>query len=352
MTARRLTMLLSLALGLGFALPAFATTFRPVLADTAFRDTDPAPSPDGKWLAFQSNRGKSSQIWLLPLDSSGPPRKLTSEPDSSQAQGAKKIGTRVMTPTWAPDSKSLLYISTRTGTYNIYTIPVDGGTPTALSNAPGSQRFAVYSPDGAKICFPSSRLEPNSLFGFSLYVMDAKGEVNGPPAKRLTFSGGGPGHPIWSMDGRWIGYVSKDYDTTRTVDMGGGMQTKQTPMFSPYRVFRIPAEGGKEIKLTGLTASEEGEDTWPSFSPDGKWVAFGRNIGGKQNIWIMDVATKKSFPLTTDGNCMKPTWSYDGQSIYYSRLNKGNDEDLWVAKNLTLAVPASKPAAKKTPAKK
>ena len=145
------------------------------------------------------------------------------------------------------------------------------------------------------------------------------------------------------MDGAWIAYVAKDFDTTKTVDIGGGMQTKQSAMFSPFRVFKMPAEGGKEIKLSGISAAEEGsEDTWPSLSPDGKWIAFGRNTSGKQNIWVMDVATRKSFPITSDGNCMKPTWSYDGKAIYYSRLVNGRDEDLWVATNLSLTNAAPK----------
>ena len=343
--------LLALALALGgVATPAAATQYRPILADTTYRDTDPAPSPDGQWLLFSStNRGGSAEIWVMPT-AGGTPRRLTSEPDSVTGAG-RTIGTRVMTPTWAPDGKSILFISTRSGPYNVYSLPIQGGTPKALSNAPGSQRFAVYSPDGSKICFPSSRLEPNALYGFHLYVMDAKGEIEGPPARQITKSGGSPGHPVWSFDGQWIGYVAKDVDTTRSVDIGKGMRTKETALFARFRVFKVPATGGKEVKLTGLTPeTEPSEDTWPSWSPDGKYMAFGRNVGGKQNIWIVDTLTKKAFPLTNMGDCLKPTWSYDGKSIYFTRTGLGGrDEDLWVATDLSLpGSAATKAGAPKT----
>lgn len=331
-----LALVLGLAVGLSWASPCLATKFSPLLADTTYRDTDPAPSPDGKWLAFQSNRGGSSQIWIMSTEG-GQLRKLTAEPESSKAGGAPRIGTRVMTPTWAPDGKSLLYISTRSGQYNIYSISFEGGEAKALSNAPGSQRFAVYSPDGAKICFPSSRLQPTSLYGFNLYVMDAKGEVYGPPARRVTFGGSSPGHPVWSYDGKWLAYVAKDFDTTKTVNIAGGT-AKQSAMFSQFRVFKIPAAGGREVKLTGLKVGENAEDTWPSWSPNGKQIAFGRNIGGKQSLWVVDVTTRRAFMLTADGNCMKPTWSYDGNAIYYTKFN-GRDEDIWVAKDFTAVAP-------------
>jgi Tol biopolymer transport system component len=346
MTIRhRFTPLIVLALGLAWASPGFATKFRPLLADPKSRDTDPAPSPDGKWLAFQSNRGGSAQIWIMSTEG-GQLRQLTTEPESSKA-GAQRIATRVMTPTWAPDGKSLLYISTRAGQYNIYSIPFEGGEPKPLSNAAGSQRFAVYSPDGSKICFPSSRLAPTSLYGFNLYMMDAKGEIDGPPAHRFTFSGASPGHPVWSYDGQWIAFVAKDYDTTKTVDVGGGMQTKQSAMFSQFRVFKKAVAGGKEVKLTGFPP-ENSEDTWPSWSPNGKQICFGRNVGGKQSVWVVDVNTKKSFMLTGDGNCMKPTWSYDGNAIYYTKFD-GTDEDIWVASDFTAVTP---PKPKTTAQKK
>jgi Tol biopolymer transport system component len=315
---------------------AQAIQYRPLLQDAKVTDTDPAPSPDGKWIAFQSNRSGSSQIWVMPA-AGGTPRKVTSEPDSVSAAG-RRMATRVMTPTWSPDSKTILFVSTRSGPYNIYAIPFAGGTkPKPLSHAGGSQRFPVYSPDGQRICFPSSRGDPNSLYGFNLYMMTAAGEINGPPARQITYSKGSPGHPVWSPDGKWVAYVSKDFDSTRTVSVGGGMQAKQSALFSQFRVFKIAAGGGAETKLTGVSASEQGtaEDTWPSWSPDGKWIAFGRNANGIQNIWVIDVVTRKAFPLTNMGGCMKPTWSADGKALYFTKLNN-RDEDLWIATDLGL----------------
>ena len=330
-----LAVVLAFAAQLGAApQPAFAIQFRPVVSG-ASRDTDPAPSPDGKWLAFQSDRGGGSQIWIVST-AGGAPRQLTKEPATVKGQDGKMIPTRVMTPTWAPDSKSLLFVSTRGGGYNIFSIPLEGGTPKALSAAAGAQRYPMYSPDGTKIVFPSSRLQPTSLYGFQLYLMDAKGEVNGPPARQFTNASGSPGHPIWSPDGKWVCYVAKDFDSTRTVDIGGGMQAKQSAIFSSFRVFKKPVAGGKEVKLTGhRTDPGQAEDTWPTWSRDGKWIAFGRNAQGKQNLWVIDVLTNQAFTVTELGNAMKPEWSPDGKSLYFTRIT-GQDEDIWVATGLNL----------------
>jgi len=255
----------------------------------------------------------------------GDPRQLTQEPDSIRAG----------TPTWAPDGKSLLYISTRGHRYNVYSVPFDGGEPQKLTNSPGSHRFASYSPDGKRIVFYSNRLRPTELYGFNIYVMDPSGEKETDMAKQVTNSMGSPGHPTWSPDGRWIAFVAKDYDSLKQQTMEGSI------LFTKYHVFKVRADGGAETRLTrGAIAGQPVEDTWPSWSPDGKWIAFGRQYGKKRDVWVLDVATNKAFPLTKAGNCIKPTWSYDSKSLYYSSVT-GTNEDIWVARDLTLKAPPS-----------
>lgn len=310
---------------------AGATTFTQVTSDTT-RETDPAPSPDGKWIAFTSDRGGhgATQIYLMPVEG-GDPRQLTHEPDS----------VRAGTPSWAPDGKSLLFVSTRGKRYNVYKVEPDGGDTKQMTHAPGSHRFASYSPDGRQITFYSNRVRPTDLYGFNIFAMGASGETEDNMARQVTNSRGSPGHPTWSADGRWIGFVAKEYDSTRQQTMEGNI------LFTKYHVYKVPSRGGKEIQLTrGSVNGQAVEDTWPSWSPDGKWIAFGRQIGTKRDIWILEVASNKAFPLTTAGNCIKPTWAWDSKSIYYSSVVGDRNEDIYVARDLTLKVPPSPPAKK------
>ena len=68
---------------------------------------------------------------------------------------------------------------------------------------------------------------------------------------------------------------------------------------------------------------------------------------------MLEVATNKVFPLTTAGNCIKPTWSWDSKSIYYSSVAAGSDrnEDIWVARDLNLKAPPSKAPPRKARAR-
>lgn len=322
--------------------PSRATQFRRVTSDST-RETDPAPSPDGKWLAFTSDRSGSYQIWIMPVRG-GSARQLTFEPESitvkdpARPDTTRTLQIRANTPTWAPDSKSLLFISSRTGRYNIYSVPLEGGEPRAMASPIGNNRFAVYSPDGTEIAFYSNRLQPGALFGFNVYVMDSAGESLEQMARQLTHSQGSPGHPTWSADGRWIGYVSKTVDTTKTMIVGQGMQVKQNAIFARYKLWKSPAAGGEGERVAqAMPDSADFEDTWPSWSPaDARWIAVGRRVGVKQDVWVVDATTGRGYRLTNTGNAGKPTWSHDGKSMYYVVYGPDGNEDIWVATRFTL----------------
>ena len=330
----RARLFLTLAIAAVAAAPGTcpATTFTQITADTT-KETDPTPSPDGKWILFTSDRAGrgATNLYIMPTEG-GPPRQITHEPDSVHAG----------TPSWAPDGKSFLFVSTRGKRYNIFSVPFEGGTARQMTHGPGSHRFACYSPDGKQIAFYSSRLKPTDLYGFNIYVMGASGEDESHMARQVTNSRGSPGHPTWSADGKWIAYVAKEYDPARQQTMEGNI------IFAKYHVYKVPSAGGKETQITrGTVGGQVFEDTWPTWSPDGKWIAFGRQIGTKRDIWILDVATNRTFPFTKTGNCSKPTWAYDSKSIYYTNPFDRN-EDIWVARDLDLKPP---PAVRKSRAK-
>jgi Tol biopolymer transport system component/DNA-binding winged helix-turn-helix (wHTH) protein len=107
---------------------------------------NPAASPDGKWLAFTSDRSGSSEIWVTDL----------------KGEQALKLtafgGPYTSGASWSPDSTHIVFDSPAVdGNFDIYEVEAHGGAPRRLTTAPAEDRFAHFSPDGKWIYFSSRR---------------------------------------------------------------------------------------------------------------------------------------------------------------------------------------------------
>ncbi len=155
-------------------------------------------------------------------------------------------------PNWSRDGKSLLV---NTGG-DLYWLPVAGGPLRKIELEGGGYRCNNdhdLSPDGKRLAFSAS--SPDSRQS-QVFVADADGKN----VKLLTPTAPSYFHG-WSPDGNWLAFVGQ---------RGG-----------KYELFRVPATGGAEERLTGKGAYDDG----PEYSPDGKWIYFNSNRSGAWDLW-------------------------------------------------------------------
>ena len=175
------------------------------LIASAFRDVYPQYSPDGRQIAFYSNRDGSTQTWIANADGLGT-RQLTFVKTGSAG-----------TPVWSPDGKTLALNWNPTGVSQIYTISADGGRLNQLTGGPSANFAATWSRDGRWLYFASNRSGRNEVWRMP---------SGGGPAIQLTQNGGVKA--IESADGRTL-YFSKE--------SGAGS------------IWSMPAAGGPEEQL-------------------------------------------------------------------------------------------------------
>jgi len=227
------------------------------------RDVYPRFSPDGKWIAFSSDRNGNFDVFIVPSEG-GNARQLTFHSADDTVLG------------WTPDSRAVLFASSRGDDFmgKLYTVSIEGGMERNAGADMGVN--ACYSPDGKKLAINRKgqvywRKYYRGALNTDVTVMDIA-------AKKFTdltadFDGI-DSWPMWSTDG-FIYFVS---------DREGNGLTN---------IWRVPEAGGKADRVTSFKA---GDVRFPAISADGKVIVFEHDFG----VWKLDVASRKASPIKLD----------------------------------------------------
>ncbi|HEY2544230.1 MAG TPA: S9 family peptidase [Gaiellaceae bacterium] len=309
---------------------------------------DPRISPDGTrvayviwWIEKETSEYRSA-IWVAPLDGSSNPVKFTS--------GERRDAS----PRWSPDGRRLAFISNRGKDEktpgNLWVIPAEGGEARRLTDGKESVEKLAWSPDSTRIVFSSRvrdkayeeeddrKREPRRLTRL-FYKLDSVGwttdrrthlfvvGVDGDePAKQITDGDCEDGDPCWMPDGKRIIFPA--------------LRGDRWDVELITRLYVVDADGGEPTQLTGDDASF---DT-PAFSPDGSALAvrYGIEDGtfphhGQIGVMQPDGTGLKLLTTSLDRQCTpfpefrEPIW--DGDRIVFTVEDGGNTHLYAVAAN-------------------
>jgi dipeptidyl aminopeptidase/acylaminoacyl peptidase len=339
-----------------------AQTKRPLQLEDMFnlqRVSDPQISPDGKTVAYvvgvvdkAANR-TNTDIWLIP-SAGGTATQLTNGPKADRH------------PRWSPDGKSIAFESNRDGSLQIYVINISTGETKKITSISTEASGAIWSADGQKLAFYSSVFpefsdkpyaEADALNKQTQEDRD-NSKVKARVITKLLYR-----HWDSWVDGKrqHIFVVNADGTNPRNVTPGDRDAVPPSSTFSTGDDFSFSPDG-KEIAYTAtpvpvreeswstnhdiLTVNlETGErkqitvnpaaDVFPQYSPNGKFIAYRAQVraGFEADRWQLmlydrTAGTTKSLTPKFDTNVDAFVWASDNKTIYTSAEEKANTP-LW-----------------------
>jgi Tol biopolymer transport system component len=230
---------------------------------------------------------------------------------------------------------------------DIWVAPSKGGEARLLVSHPAEETRPLYSPDGAKLAFVSTRTGGGDIYILTL----ASGEL-----KRLTFDDALDQLDAWSRDGRWIWFSNTMQDVGRKNDIYRVSVEGGTPLAVSADRFTnefqaAPSPDGSTLAFAArgvadaqwwrnghshLDESEiwlrrengtyerlverTGKNTWPMWMPDGKQLYFMSDRSGAQNIWTTTPGARpRQVTKFTTGRVVWPSIAYDGKAVVFER---------------------------------
>ena len=251
-------------------------------------------APDGKTVAFVSNLSGRNNLWLVPSDGGWPMQLTVSD-------------QRQTSPTWSPDGKWIAYMSDYDGDeqWDIFLVSPKTGQVVNLTNTREvAEESPTWSYDGRYLAY-MVKPKTSSVFEIDVYdtlMREVKHLTTGTAKDRMNVA------PIWSADGEFIVYTQE--------------QSKGTDS----NIFLVDVASAQSTLLT----PHDGEYTYSAndVSPDGKNVLITSNAGdGYDNVGLLEIASKKIRWLTNDKwEVSGESFSPDGKSLTYTANVDGNTD--------------------------
>ena len=286
--------------------------------------TVPGERPRGT-IAFSSLAPQGWDLYLMDI-ASHQERRLTDHPALDYDA------------TFAPDGRRIAFVSERDGNLELYTIAPDGTAPRRLTAAFALDDHPAWSPDGRRIAFVSTRA-PAEVPGRAwnaIYIMDA----DGSGMRRLSGPGVADYSPTWSPRGDLIALASgsgvaggtdlfvmkPDGSDRRLVVKDGGWPTFAADGQSVYfhrrsgkrwGIWRVSVEGSEAERIT----PPEIDASTPQASADGKWLVAAVTRDGYRQIERIALDTRSMVPVTREAaDHWNPSLAPDGRSVVYHKV--------------------------------
>jgi Tol biopolymer transport system component len=325
------------------------------LTQGADNDVCPVWSPDGASLAFLRIGEETAEYMVMPA-SGGTPRKVA---ETTASEDGPTIRQSV---SWMRDGKSLAAARKEEGHPSaIVRVDIETGAVKRLTDppagSPGDSGPAV-SPDGSTIAFVRGVQDEIG----DVWVCDA----NGGSPRQLTFNTRPTRGVAWTSDGREVIYGSNtrmrhNWQFWRIPASGGtprevavGASEANDPAVAPagHRLAYTQTPSESAIWLAELPAGDEphtrpvihstGREAHPSWSPDGRQIAWVSDRSGDDEIWVSDAGGGNEAQVTSMKamSLERPRWSPDGRTLLFS--SNGMPQSVYT-------VPASARMAKPKP---
>ena len=255
-------------------------------------DSQPAFSPDGTMVAFVRTSGPAAvdDLYLMPVEG-GVPQRLTF--DNRQIYGP---------PAWSADGKEVVFSSARAGLQSLWRLPVSGGDPRPVAEASANAYYPAISARSHRLAYK------HWLRNSNVWQLNLKDSKRGQgKASMLIAAQGQSFHPQFSPDGSKIAFESNR----------SGYQ----------EIWVCNRDGSNPVQMTSL----RGLAGSPRWSPDGRYLAFDSRPQGRSEIFIVEVPSGIPKQITTvpGANNVDPSWSRDGQWIYFASRGGGDVFQVW-----------------------